>query len=190
VRLYNDARTRRGIVIHVYVSDVLTNENFAIGIHDTMSDATKIHTDYVPDSHLPPGSLGEVSFFTDYWQRRFRKGHDKDGVHNDPLVPHAWAICDLSGLGALIIDAEGITSVTRIGAGLVEVVLINSIVVSGVAGWQLLGWPNDDAGSGVPYYPYEDPSAKDDVTSRLQIIDKTGNAYDITFALAVYGLRG
>lgn len=157
-----------------------------------MSDETKIETEYVPDSHLPPFSIGEVSAFSEFWQRRFRRTHDKDGTHNDPLVPHAWAICDLAGGGATILDSEGITSVTRLGVGLVEVVLDNPMIVDGNGhGWQLLGWANDDAGSGRPYYCYEDPSTspKDDVTSCLQIIDKNANPYDLAFALAVYGLR-
>jgi hypothetical protein len=147
---------------------------------------TKINTEYEPDSHLPASALRELAIGTDFWQRRFRRGHDKDGTHNDPLIPHAWAICTLTGAGVVVLKSEGFAAPSRIGVGLVEFTTTKSLVA---VAWQLLGWPVHRADTGAPYYAYEVPTAKTSTVSWLQLCTKAGVASDINFAVGAYGLR-
>lgn len=159
-----------------------------------MSDSTKINTEYVPESHLPAWSLGEVADRSNFWQRRYRKTHDKDGTHNDELIPHAFAICGLTGGGVTMVKSEGFAAALRVGAGLVKFTLTNPLVlINDLWGWQLVAWPYDDGASGKPYYAYEVPgtggSLKTTTISWIQICDKNGNAYDIDFSIAAYGVR-
>jgi hypothetical protein len=158
-----------------------------------------IDSEYAADDPLPPSAIGEASLVSHDVQGRFRYGHDADGTHNDPLIPHAWAVFSESGGTYTLEDSVGIDTGSggRQATGHVRIVLTNDM--RSTYTWQVVAWPIYKAGTGnAPLYAYEahdtdvltyDKGAADQNTVDVKIVNASGALTDCGFSLAVYGLR-
>jgi hypothetical protein len=156
-----------------------------------------IDTEYAADDPLPPGGITEVSQVSKDVQERFRYGHDADGVHNDPLIPHAWGVFSESGGTYTLEDSIGIDTGSggKQAVGHMRIVLENAMRSTYL--WQIVAWTIIDAVSGDDrIYAYEARDAGaytkggvNQTTVDIKLVDSTGALTDRGFSFAVYGLR-
>jgi hypothetical protein len=157
-----------------------------------------IDTEYQADDPLPPGGITEVSLVAKDIQERFRVGHDADGTHNDPLVPHAWAVLTEAAGVYTIAASEGVDtgSSAKQAQGHYRIVVSNAM--RSATQWQVVAWPIYKAGGtgDFPLYCYEardggayNKGAVNHTTVDIKIVKEDGSTRDCGFHFAVYGLR-
>jgi hypothetical protein len=157
-----------------------------------------IDTEYEADDPLPPGAIGEVAQVSHDIQARFRYGHDADGIHNDPLIPHCWGVFSESAGAYTLEDSAGLSSWTDQGTGWIQIVTTEAMLSTYT--WQVVVWPIFKAGGTgeFPLYGYEarntgggeyDKGSVNQTTVELIIVNEDGTRKDDGFSFAVYGLR-
>lgn len=146
---------------------------------------------YVEGTLWTPSGPNSIAQFSDVWQDWWTTAHRaSDGVHYDPLIPVAWAICTVTAGVLATLRSSGMSAITRVAVGRYSVKLDFNMRAANY--WHAVVWPTMDSDASRMFgleAAYAATPAKTQTTVEINILDQTQALADSGFTVGVYGQR-